>query len=258
MARARTVAELRAFLRSREATLFTLAFPVILLLLFGTIFGNETVTGSVRMAQVMTAGILASAVASTSFMSTAIALAVERDEGSLKRLAGTPMPRSAYFLGKIGLVVVTTVIGMTATMATGALVFDVGIPSSVGRWVTLAWVTLLGITSCTLIGIAFSSLIPNARQAAAVVNLPFVVLNFISGVYVSFWNLPSAMQVVASLFPLKWMAQGYRAVLLPDSFTAQELAGSWELGRIAAVLGLWCIIGLVACLRTFRWVPRER
>lgn len=258
IARARTVVEIRSFLRSREATLFTLLFPVILLLLFGTIFGNEAVIAGVRMGQVMAAGILASAVASTSFMSTAIGIAVERDEGVLKRLAGTPMPRAAYFLGKIGLVVTTSLIGMTATLAVGALLFDVDLPSSASRWVTFAWVTVLGITSCTLIGIAFSSLIPSARQAAAVVNLPFVVLNFISGVYVSFWSLPTAMQTAASLFPLKWMAQGYRAVLLPDAFTAREVAGSWELDRVALALGLWCIIGLVACMRTFRWVPRER
>jgi ABC-2 type transport system permease protein len=258
ISRARTKVEIRSFLRSREATLFSLFFPVMLLLLFGSIFGNEDTFAGVKMAQVMSAGILASAVASTSFMSTAIGISVERDEGVLKRLAGTPMPRSAYFLGKIGMVLVTTLIGMALTLTAAVIVFDVDLPSSPTRWLRLGWVTLLGVAACTLCGIAFTRLIPNARQAAAMVNLPFVALNFISGVYVSFWGLPSAMRTIASLFPLKWMAQGYRAALLPDAFQGREVAGSFELGRVALALGAWCIIGCVLCLKTFRWVPRER
>ena len=61
------------------------------------------------------------------------------------------------------------------------------------------------------------------------------------------------MQQIAALFPLKWLCQGMRSVFLPDSFASQEAAGSWELGRIALVLGAWCVGGLLLCLATFRW-----
>ncbi len=249
--------EIRSFLRSREAVLFSLLFPVILLILFGTIFGNEEVQG-VKYAQVLAAGILASAVASTSFLSMAISIAVERDEGTLKRLSITPMPKVAFFLGKIALVTFTSIIGIFLTLLVGVVMFGVELPSTPGRWLTFLWVTVLGITSCTLGGVAMSSLIGSARQAGPVANFPFVILNFLSGVYVSFWSLPKGMQIVGSLFPLKWMAQGYRSVLLPDSFVSKELAHNWEHGRTALVLGAWCMIGVVLCVRTFRWLPRER
>ena len=65
------------------------------------------------------------------------------------------------------------------------------------------------------------------------------------------------MQQVAALFPLKWMCQGLRSVFLPESFAPQEPAGSWELGRVALVLGAWCVLGLVLCLFTFRWTTRR-
>jgi ABC-2 type transport system permease protein len=52
------------------------------------------------------------------------------------------------------------------------------------------------------------------------------------------------------------MAQGLRSVFLPDALQAQEPAGSWELGRVALVLGLWCVVGLALCVRTFRWQDR--
>jgi ABC-2 type transport system permease protein len=52
------------------------------------------------------------------------------------------------------------------------------------------------------------------------------------------------------------MAQGLRSVFLPDALAAQEPAGSWELGRVALVLGLWCVAGLLLCVATFRWQDR--
>jgi ABC-2 type transport system permease protein len=54
------------------------------------------------------------------------------------------------------------------------------------------------------------------------------------------------------------MAQGFGYVFLPDALKAQQAAGQWELGRIALVLGAWCVIGLVLCLMTFRWTERDR
>jgi ABC-2 type transport system permease protein len=65
--------------------------------------------------------------------------------------------------------------------------------------------------------------------------------------------LPVGLVVTASFFPVKWMAQGFRSVFLPDSMKVFEPAGSWELDRVALVLGAWCVIGLVLCLTTFRW-----
>jgi ABC-2 type transport system permease protein len=65
------------------------------------------------------------------------------------------------------------------------------------------------------------------------------------------------MQQFAAVFPLKWLCQGMRSVFLPDSFQRQELAGSWELGRVALVLLVWSAVALVLALRTFRWQRRD-
>jgi ABC-2 type transport system permease protein len=70
-------------------------------------------------------------------------------------------------------------------------------------------------------------------------------------------TLPTWMQQVASLFPLKWMAQGMRSVFLPDWASALEPAGTWEHGMISAVLVLYLVLGLVVGVRTFRWRRRD-
>src|SRR4030095_1298619 len=103
----------------------------------------------------------------------------------------------------------------------------------------------------------FSSVAKTGRSAPAMVTPVALVLQFISGVFFVFTQLPPWMQQVASLFPLKWMCQGMRAVFLPDSFGSQEAAGSWELGRVALVLAAWCVGGLILCLSTFRWTTKR-
>jgi ABC-2 type transport system permease protein len=118
-------------------------------------------------------------------------------------------------------------------------------------------VFVLSIASCSLLGIAISSLAKSAQSSAAVVNVPYIALQFMSGVYIVIEALPDWMRTVGSFFPIKWAAQGFRSVFLPDSMMAREAAGSWELGKTALVLGTWCVVGLALCLLTFRWTNKR-
>lgn len=253
---ARTKVEIKQFFREKDALVFTFAFPVILLFIFGSVFGDDIAPG-VSFSQYFVAGMIASGFILVSFQSLAIGIAVERDDGTLKRIEGTPMPRASYFVGKIGLVLVTAVLQTAILLAVGALLFGISLPDSGAKWLTLAWVGLLGVTAGTLLGIAYSSVPRSGRSAAAVVSPVVIVLQFISGVFFVFSELPTWMQRTAEVFPLKWMAQGIRSVFLPDSFETQEPSGSWQHGTIAIVLAIWCVVGLVLCLRTFRWRRRD-
>lgn len=253
---ARGALEIKQFFRQRDAVVFSLALPVVFLALLAAIFPGTVPGTGVRTSQVLCAGLLAGGVASTSFMNLAVTIAQERDDGTLKRLAGTPMPRAAYFIGKVLVVLATSLLEMVLLLSVATLAFGVTLPLTWGQWGTFAWVTALGVTSTTLLGIAVSSLPRSGRSAAAVVNLPFIVLEFISGVFVPFNQVPSWLRQVASAFPLRWMAAGYRSALLPPSFRHVEPGGSWNHTTMVVVLGIWCVVGLAACLRTFRWTRR--
>lgn len=252
----RVVVELKAFFREKDQVIWTFSFPAILMLIFGTVF-DQDIGGGVSFPQYFLAGMVASGLVLVSFQNLAITIAMERDDGSLKRLAGTPMPRSAYFLGKIGLVLVTAVAQLVLLLAVAVVVFGVELPTAADRWVTFAWVALLGIAAGTLCGIAYSSVPRSGKSASAVVTPVVLILQFISGVFFVYSQVPAWLQQVAALFPLKWLAQGMRSVFLPDSFAAEEVAGSWEHGRTAVVLTVWAVAALVVCLRTFRWQRRD-
>ncbi len=248
--------EIRQFLRSREQVVFTLAFPVIMIVIFASIFDGD-IGGGVRFTQYFVTGMIATGLMTVAFQALAIQIPIERDRGVLKRLRGTPMPPWVYFAGKVIMVGFIAVLETALLLAVATALFGLDLPTDPGRWVTFAWVCALGTTACTLCGVAFSSVARTGRGAPAVVTPVALVLQFISGVFIVFTNLPAWMQQVAAIFPLKWMCQGLRAVFLPESFAAQEPAGSFELGRVALVLGLWCVIGLVLCLTTFRWTTKR-
>jgi ABC-2 type transport system permease protein len=248
--------EIRQFLRSRESVVFTMLFPVVMIFIFASIF-KGTLGGGVSFTQYFVTGMIATGLMTVGFQSLAIQIPIERDRGVLKRLRGTPMPKWVYFAGKVVMVAVIGVAETVLLLAVAALFFDLTLPDTAGRWLTFGWVSALGITACTLCGIAFSSLARTGRSAPATVTPVALVLQFISGVFFVFTDLPAWMQQVASIFPLKWMCQGLRSVFLPTEFGTQEPAGSFELGRVALVLGLWCVIGLVLCLFTFRWTSKR-
>ncbi len=191
----------------------------------------------------------------TSFQTMALSVATERDDGTLKRLRSTPMPPVAYFLGKVGLVALTSLAQMVVLLLVARFGFGVDLPSEASRWLAFAWVFVLGVFAGTVLGVAYSSL-ASARSAGAVVIGPILVLQFISGVYLNFSEIPTWLQQIASVFPLKWIAQGMRSVFFPAQLASDEMAGTWEHGRIALVLALWAVGGLVLCIRTFRWYKR--
>lgn len=253
---ARTGIEVRQFVRERDSMVFTFAFPVILLFIFGSVFSGDVGAG-VSFTQYFTAGMIASGIVLSSFQSLAVGIAVERDEGSLKRLRGTPMPPAAFFLGKIGLVLVTSLIQTAVLLVIGRLLFGLNLPSTIELWLRFGWIFLVGTTAGTVLGIAYSSVPRSSRSAAAVVTPVVIVLQFISGVFFIYSELPGWMQTIGALFPLKWLAQGMRSVFLPSAFQTQEVAGSWQLPQTAVVLASWAIIGLLVALRTFRWARRD-
>lgn len=167
------------------------------------------------------------------------------------------MPASSYFIGKIGLVLVTSVLQTALLLAVAATAFNVPMPTSVSAWITFTWIFVLASATGCVCGVGFSSLPSSGRAASAVVTPVIIVLQFISGIFFKYENLPTWMQQIASIFPLRWMAQGMRSVFLPASAEAIEVGGSWQHGAIAAVLGVWLVLGLVIGIRAFRWTRRD-
>lgn len=245
--------ELLQYFRQRDAVVFTFGYPLIMLLIFGSIFGGNIQGTDIPYVQYFTAGITATGVMSIGFQSVSTSIASDREDKSVKRLRGLPMPEISYFLGKLLASLVEGAIQTTLLITAAVLFFHVHLPSTPGRWLTLIWVFVLGLGTCAALGILLGGWVKDGRTATAVTFPPFLILQFISGVFFPFNQLSPALRAVGQIFPLKWMCQGLRSVFLPDQALAVEPSHSWQLPLVAVILSAWLIGAILLALRTFRW-----
>lgn len=256
--------EVRSYFRQGDTVFFTFLFPVVMLAIFSTAFSgmgnvgtNPDGTGGISQAAYYLPGMIAAGILLSGVQNLGVDIAMERGDGTLKRLSGTPFPVGSYFIGKLGQVLVTSLAQVILLLLMARFVFNVELPTDGGKWLTFVWVYLLGIITSAFLGIAISRLPRSGKSATAVIIPPLLILQFISGVYLSFTMLPDWLQTVASVFPLKWLAQGMRSVFLPDSFAAAEQSGGWELGWVAVALLVWLVIGAAVTRLTFRWIRKD-
>ena len=254
--------ELKSYVRTPDAVFFNFFFPLMMLVIFTVAFSNIDidVPGAGRAltsADIYLPAMLAMGVLVSGTQHLGIEIAIEKHDGTLRRLSGSPISPVSYFIGKFGQVFVSATLQAIAIVLTARFVFGAYMPETIGPWLTFAWVFYLGLLASSILGIAISALPRSAKSATAVILPPILILQFISGIYLSFTTLPEWLQNFASLFPLKWIGQGFRAVFYPDQFKSVELGGDWFMDQVAIAIAIWVVLGVVFTLLTFRWVRKS-
>jgi ABC-2 type transport system permease protein len=254
--------EVRGYFRQGDTIFFTFLFPVVFLTIFSVAFSNvnfgKDASGhAITAADYYLPAMLAAGLLLSGLQNMAIDIAGEKSDGTLKRLGGSPLPVFSYFIGKIGRVLVTGLAQAALLILVAALAFGVKLPTDPAKWLTFAWVFLLGVSTCAILGIALSALPRSGKSATAVIIPVTLILQFISGVYLQFSLLPGWLQTFAGIFPLKWLAQGMRSVFLPDSFKVLEQGHEWNLTGVLIATVIWLVVGLVLCRVTFRWIRKD-
>ena len=241
--------DLLIFRRNPAATFFTVILPIIFLLLFTSIFGNEIDDDGVRAATGYVPGILALAIVSATGVNLAITMTTRRERGVLKRVRSTPVPSWVFIASQALAGFMLSVIMTVVIVLIGRVLFEVslnvdGIPS-------LIITVFVGAISFAAIGLALTSIIPSEDAAPAVTNAVFLPLYFISDVFIIGTDTPDFIQQLGNIFPVKHLSNA-----LQESFdpTATSAPFPWENWLVIAAWGAVCA---VIAARTFRWTPRR-
>jgi ABC-2 type transport system permease protein len=240
----------KLFLRNPFSAFFALAFPMMFLLLFGALNGNERlgVRGGIRFAQFLTPGLLAFAVISTCYTGLAVGVAMSRDLGILKRFRGTPLPTGLYVAGRILSAVWFSLVSAVLMVAVGVGLFDVRV---IWRMLPAAVVTLLLGAACfCALGLAVATLIPNGEAAPVVANFTFLPVAFVSDLFFPTDNAPAWVAAVGGVFPVK-----HFALALEDTFNPSVAGNGFRWGHLA-VIAVWGAAAVAVAVRKFRWEPR--
>ncbi|WP_435848333.1 ABC transporter permease [Streptomyces decoyicus] len=248
--------ELRHLLRNPKEMSGHLVNVVVALLLAGYI--SSKVPGTqVPLAHLTLAGFAAYLLFQIGLVNLPQILVTEREEGALLRLRATPGGIPAYLVAKSLLVVAMAFGTLVLLLGAAALLVDGPLPHGPGGWLTLLWVSALGLLAVVPLGAALGAVLPNPREALALIMLPVMGLLVTSGAMFPLSSLPAVVQKIASVFPLKWMAQGLRSALLPDAARAAEPAGSWELPTVALILTAWAVLGFLLAVPLLRRAARR-
>lgn len=247
---------IKVALRTPRTLIFTIAFPLILLVLFNSIFnhgGNQTANlpDNLKLSAeaYFTAGIVAYAVALSTFTTLAVTLTTQRENGQLKRYRGTPMPPWTFIAAQIVRSVAQALAMAALLLGLGAIAYGVPIPGS--TFPAFVLYLLLGTATMCSLGIALSSFVPNADAASTIAPFSVVMLSFISGVWIPVENLSSALETIGKIFPLYHLALGLQTSLAPGA------SGSGLRGDDILVLVIWLAAGIRIASKRFRWEPQS-
>jgi ABC-2 type transport system permease protein len=242
----------KTFWRDPASVFFTVLLPVIFLVIFNLIFGNETIEelGGIKTSTYYIPAIITLAIVSATTVSLAIALSVDRENGILKRVRATPLPASTFFAGRIGNSLVVSILMLAVLTALGRIAYGAEIPweRAPAVLVTLA----VGAAAFSALGIALTAAIPSQDAAPAITNVTVLPLYFLSGVFIPESEIPDGVLSFADAFPIRHFFEAFFTAYAP---TTTGSGFEWgDLGIVAA----WGAAGLLIAVRTFRWAPRER
>jgi ABC-2 type transport system permease protein len=246
---------IKVALRTPRTIIFTVAFPLVFLVLFNSIFINggddsTTLPNDVKISAqaYFTAGIIAYAVALSTFTTLAVSLTTQRENGQLKRYRGTPMPPWTFIAAQMARATIQALFMTALLLAVGAIAYGVPIPSSTFPAFVL-YVVLGTATLCSL-GIALSAFTPNADAASTIAPFTVVMLAFFSGIWIPVDQLPQWLETVGKIFPLYHLALGLQTTLSPNA------TGSGLDAENVLILMIWAIAGARIASRRFRWEPQ--
>ncbi len=239
----------KIFWRNPASVFFTVLLPVIFLLIFATIFGNDRIAqlGNVKTTTYYVPAILTLAVVSATTVNLAIGLTVVRERGILKRGRGTPLPSWVFIAGRIGNSLVVALVMLVVITLIGRVIY--GVPIPFGRLPAVLVALAIGAASFSALGIAMTRIIPSEDAAPAITNVSVLPLYFLSGVFIPESEIPDSVLNFASIFPIRPFFQAFYTAWVPTTSGA-----GFEWGHLA-VVAAWGIAGALIAVRTFRWTP---
>ncbi len=242
----------KAFWRNPASLFFTVSLPVIFLLIFATIFGDDTIEVNgdhIKTTTYYVPAIITLAVISAALVSLCFSLVVARENGVLKRGRGTPMPSWVFIAGRVGNAIVVSMIMLVLISLIGRVVYGVEIPFE--RLPAVLVTLAIGAASFCCLGVALTAVIPSEDAAAPITNATVLPLYFLSGVFIPESEIPSGVLAFSSAFPIRHFFQAFFTAWDPKTVGA-----GFEWGHLA-VVAVWGTVGLLLALRFFRWTPKD-
>jgi len=236
-----TVVEAKMFLREPMAVFFTLAFPVMALLLFGNLFGGYPVPGTdLRGIDLYVPAYTGMIIGTVGLIGLPTTLAAYRDKDVLRRLRATPLTSTTILGAHVLVNLAATTVGIALLLVVGKLAFDLKMPEApFSVAAALAFASL----SFFAVGFAMAGLLPTVRVTSAVGQIVFFPMLFLSGAALPLQTLPNSLRRISDFLPLTYVVELAQGLWIGEG---------WNWFAVAVLLGVLALSILVSA-KTFRW-----
>jgi ABC-2 type transport system permease protein len=236
--------EFKLYLRQPEAAFFSLIFPLLLLIMFGSIYGNKPTPffGGHGMVDVSTPAYIAIIMGSTGFMSISIVVSAYRERCILRRFRATPLRPAAIIGAQVGVNFVMTLAGALILVAGARLIYHMQFNGAVGA-------VFVGFTLSTLsffaIGFVVASVARTSRIAQILAMILYFPNIFLSGATVPKEIFPPAMRSISKAFPMTHVVNLLQGLWFGNPWSKHVV-------EVAVLAGL-LVVGAIVSAKTFRW-----
>jgi ABC-2 type transport system permease protein len=235
---------LRLYLREPMAAFFTMAFPSLLPVLFGSIYGNTPTPmfggrGTIDVSMPNYTGLILATVA---LMNIPITTSSYRELGILRRFRATPMRPLTYLAADVSTNLLMTLVGMVVVLAMGRALYRVEFS---GQLFCFLAAVVLGCLAMFSLGYLIASLATGARMAQVVGMLILYPLMFLSGAGLPIELLPDSIRRISNFLPLTYAVNLLKGMWFGEAWSAHLL----DVG----VLTLMVVLLGGLAVRLFRW-----
>jgi len=218
------------FLRLLRTPIFalpTILFPALFYLLFGVVLGSR---GDGNAAQYLLATYGVFGVMGAALFGFGVTVAIERDQGLLALKRALPMPPGAYLLAKMAMAMLFSAI---VSLLLALLAFTLAkVALAPWQWALLFVVDVLGALPFCAIGLYLGTL-ASGSGAPAVVNLIYLPMAFLSGLWIPLSMLPGVFATIAPAWPAFHLGQ-----------VALKVVGMDAGGSLAVHLGVLAVVAV--------------
>jgi ABC-2 type transport system permease protein len=235
---------LKLYVREPVAAFFTVAFPIMLVLIFGAIYGNEPQEmfddyGSMDISMPAYTALILGTVG---LLGVAITTSSYREAGILRRFRVTPLRPMVYIAADVTANLIMTLVGMGGVVAVGSLLYGVRFE---GQAVSVLLAVVLSGTAMFAVGYLIAGLAPNARAAQVIGMVVLYPMLFLSGAGIPLEVMPDSIRTISNYLPLTYVVRLLRGLWFGESWGSLLL----ETGVLVGVL---CVCTAMAA-RLFRW-----
>jgi len=239
-----TLVEMKLFFREFFGVFFTLAFPLIMLFLFGGIYGNKPSPffGGLGSVDVLTPAYMAMLIGTSGLLTLTISISSYREFGILRRYKATPLRPQTILIAELLVIFLMLILGILLLLVCAKLVFHLRFNGSL---LDVAGGFVLSSLSFFCLGFVLAGLLPTARAAQAVAMVVYFPMLFLSGATIPREVLPATVRTVAQFLPMTHVVNLLRGLWIGEPWGR-------HLTEVVVLAGI-SIVGLVLAVKTFRW-----